>query len=310
MKKKTNNKNSEKEIIKLINRHKKAFALCIVTTYIAFITIPFIILGGIGYGALEKSYYISQIIAALFAIIAGLIALAQYIANNKEIDDTRKRQRIVEAAELANLYRKEVIPLSSKLSKIYSNSKQLKEITVTLRKQDLILFNKKECTNIFGENKLTEWITECTYSSLLLKKENLANEIQSIDNETLKKLLDTEMEEVASLINNLANTLEYFSIKLNTNIADKKTVYQSLHKNFFETVREIYIYIASSNINESDRLYSNIMKLYTDWTNEFKSIKAQEEEIDKQIEEEQKINAQKKDLEKHLTLNVNNHINK
>ena len=293
------------KIIETINKHKKAFALSIIITYIVILLIPFLALGGIGHGALEKSYFISQILAALFVIIAGLIALAQYIANNNEIDDSRKRQKIVEAAELANLYRKEVLPLSGKLSKIYSNNQYLKEITKVLQEQDLILFNKKECTSIFGKDKLVEWITECALSSLMLKELQIDN-----NKETLIKMLNNETQEVANIVSELANTLEYFSIKLNTNIADKKTVYQSLHGDFFECVRELYIYIASLNIDESDRLYSNIMKLYVDWNNEFKRIKAKEEEIDRKNAAEQKSNAQKKELEKHQTLNVNNIITK
>lgn len=308
--KKSERKIMQAKIVETINSHKKLFALSFIIIYIVILLIPFWILGGIGYGALEKSYYISQILAALFAIIAGLIALAQYISNNKEIDDTRKRQKIVEAAELANLYRKEVIPLSEQLSKIYSNSQHLKEITKTLQEQDLVLFNKKECNSIFGEDKLVQWITECAFSSLMLKKSDFITELQKDDKDALTDMLNDETQVVAGIVNDLANTLEYFSIKLNTNIADKKTVYQSLHGNFFECVREIYIYIASANTDESDRLYSNIMKLYIDWNDEFKKIKAIEDEMDRKNAAEEKDNAQKKDLEKHQTLNVNNKITK
>jgi hypothetical protein len=84
----------------------------------------------------------------------------------------------------------------------------------------------------------------------------------------------------------LLNKLEWFAMHFTTNLADDTVVYQSLHQVYLMTIKGLYFYIASKNTEGiKDKYYCHIIELYKRWSDQYKSDK----NIEKQIEEDNKV---------------------
>ncbi|WP_394883733.1 DUF4760 domain-containing protein [Clostridium tertium] len=70
-------------------------------------------------------------------------------------------------------------------------------------------------------------------------------------------------------LNETLNTLEYFCMYFNSQVADEETVYQSLHQSFLSMVKILYFRIASRNENGKDKYYTNIIQLYNKWSKRY-----------------------------------------
>lgn len=203
---------------------------------------------------LEFSYYISQILAALFVVSGAFIALMQYSEECNSKKEAIKKQKRTEAAKLALSYATEVIPLTNKIGKYYSLSpKYIDSIVNYLFSVDLQDFDRDELSTLYPE-----------YEKIRI---NLAKNyyIESHNSTPNNKQLKEAYDELYGLTLELGNLLEYHSICFNADIVDNDTLYQSLHYAFFQAVHMIYIFVFSTNINEYDRIFSNVSDLYKSW---------------------------------------------
>lgn len=73
-------------------------------------------------------------------------------------------------------------------------------------------------------------------------------------------LLDFEQE-----ISGLLNELEWFAMNCKYGLADEELMYQSLHQTFISTVWMLYFYISHRNVNNEDKLYTNLVWLFIKW---------------------------------------------
>lgn len=244
----------EATFISRLNKKKIAICCVVLCIYICVCLVPFIMLG-LGHGALERAYYISQILSGFFVIAGVAVALIQYLSNNEELEAERKRQSVVKAAELADEYCNEIIPYSDKLAFLYSEGK-LNKLLDRIKQEDLTMFNSEEMKDKFGGEIFDTWIIDMTERYAQLYDLNLQ------DYENYKTVID----EVSKLLVGFANRLELMCIKLNTGIADEGTVYQSLHANFIINVQMLYFQLSYSNTSESERVYSNVRDMYRTWS--------------------------------------------
>lgn len=60
------------------------------------------------------------------------------------------------------------------------------------------------------------------------------------------------------------NTLEYFAMTVNQNVAESEMLYDSIHQTFLFFVKLVYPFICEQNIDE-ELYYPNIIKLYKTW---------------------------------------------
>lgn len=243
----------ETTLISRLNKKKIAICCIVLCVYLCACIIPFIILG-FGHGALERAYYVSQILSGFFVIAGVAIALIQYLSNNEELETERKRQSVVKAAELADEYCNEIIPYSDKLAFLYSEGK-LNILLNKIKKEDLVMFNCEEMKDKFGDDIFSTWITDMAERYAQIHDLNIHN------SEDYKAALDG----VSDLLVRFSNRLESMCIKLNTGIADEGTVYQSLHANFIINVQMLYFALSYSNTSESERVYSNVRDIYRTW---------------------------------------------
>lgn len=262
--------------ISRLNKRKIAICCIVVFIYILVCSIPFFVLG-FGHGALERAYYLSQILSGFFVIAGVAVALIQYLSNNEELKAERIRQSIVKAAELADEYCNEIIPYSNKLAVLYSGEK-MNRLLDQIKQEDLTMFNQEEIKNKFNENIILVWTA------------GMVNEYAKINNLDMhkKESYTTALNEMGKFMAEFANRLESLCIKLNTGIADEATVYQSLHSNFILNVQMLYFPLSYDNTSESERLYSNVRDMYRTWNKMSKEMQKREEESAAEFQAEQR----------------------
>ena len=82
----------------------------------------------------------------------------------------------------------------------------------------------------------------------------------------------------------LLNQLEWFSMHFMSDIAEEKTVYQSLHQIYLKTIKLYYPHIAYLNRKGiKDKYYCNIIGLYVKWANIYHKEKEDEVKRNKKI---------------------------
>jgi len=86
------------------------------------------------------------------------------------------------------------------------------------------------------------------------------------------------------LVSDLLNDLEYICMSISSNAADSKYIYQSLHLMFLRTIRILAIQISLDNINYSDKLFTNIIHVYNEWTSRYINDYTREKKRKEKIE--------------------------
>lgn len=265
----------ETTLISRLNKKKITICCIVLCIYICVCITPFIIFG-FGHGALERAYYVSQILSGFFVISGVAVALIQYLSNNEELETERKRQSVVKAAELADEYCSEIIPYSDRLASLYSEGK-LNKLLSKIKQEELIMFNREEMKDKFGEEIFDTWIIDMTERYAQMHNLNIHNY------EDYKVALD----EVAELLVGFSNRLESMCIKLNTGVADEGTVYQSLHANFITSVQMLYFPLSYRNTSESERVYSNVRDMYKTWNRMSQEMQKKEKDNTTKFHKEQ-----------------------
>ncbi|MBR5827556.1 MAG: hypothetical protein IKY78_10815 [Clostridia bacterium] len=73
------------------------------------------------------------------------------------------------------------------------------------------------------------------------------------------------------LVYDTMNTIEYFAMAVNQNVAESEMLFSSLHQTFIKFIHYMYPVICMYNI-ESERFYKNTIELYRNWFNEKNEI--------------------------------------
>lgn len=276
-----------------VNKNKKSICAAIVVIYFLIILTICIITKW----DIENIYYISQIINGIFIVAGLVVSVLQYISSGVESAIMRDKEKKIKAAEMANKFQKEIIPLSSMLASAYKKSGLEKRLLHRIEKEKLEMFNREEVGRFVKEEDISRAYIELYIGYLL----NKGKKIKAIDGKITDIFEYDDRVEAEKTIDNciqeLANKLEYFGICFNSEIADEDTVYQSLHKVFFNCVHMLYVFIFYSNVSESDRLFSNISSLYIRWHDRYEKLVEQEKEelsnLKKKVKNKIVVNAKK-----------------
>lgn len=241
----------------------------------------------IGYFVEAKSlndlYLISQIIASVIVVSGLIVSVLQYVDTSLSNSDIRKREKKVKAAEMANNFQKDLMPLMNALTKLYSDAKLNDTVINKIKQSNIKMFNKEEVNEIFSQEEVVNVLVKLQVAYLIehYKPQNVdrdkeTGEIHEVTYSEKDKM--EAMHSISSIIGELSNGLEYFSINFNSGIADEDTVYQSLHGVFFGCVYMIYMFAFKNNEKESDRLFSNTSSLYNKWKQKHDQLAKDEEE--------------------------------
>lgn len=260
-------------------KNKKVITVVCVGVYVVLLVI--------GYFVEKKSlndlYLFSQIIASIIVVSGLIVSVLQYIDTSLSNADIRKREKKVKAAEMANNFQKDLLPLMNVLTKLYSDAKLNDAVINKIKQSDIKMFNKEEVNELFTNKEIVTALAKLQGAYLIEhyepKNVDCDKETGEIHDVTYSEKDKMEaMHKVSSIIMELSNGLEYFSINFNSGIADEDTVYQSLHGVFFSCVYMIYMFVFKNNEKESDRLFSNTSYLYNKWRQKHDRLAKDEEE--------------------------------
>lgn len=67
------------------------------------------------------------------------------------------------------------------------------------------------------------------------------------------------------LVSNTMNTLEYFAMAVNQNVAESEMLFSSLHQTFLKFVHFMYPMVCLFNDGDTELFYPNVIKLYRKW---------------------------------------------
>lgn len=286
--KKTNDYKPSK-VLKVITEHKTIISILLLLLYV--LTIGSIFLYN---NNLEETYFISQIICGIFVVGGLVVSVLQYTASCVDNTVLRDQEKKIRAAEMANKFQAEMIPELNVLAGAYRCSKLDEKVLDKLKEKELKLFDKDEVDRILAEIRISqEQILSGLYAGCIIYdgKISIKNVKESgkvnISDEDKKMAEDKIWEN----INQLSNKLEYFGICFNSGIADEDTVYQSLHNVFFQCVYMLYPFIFANNTSESDRLFSNVSRLYIKWKERYENLVNEEKQelINRKMDVQQKI---------------------
>lgn len=225
----------------------------------------------------------SYINLALLAVTAAtlVIALLTYIR-------ARRKTRIEKACELAKFYADNIIWKTNVIAQVCDVQNKN-----SIEKRRNLKFTLAEAKSIIEADGLFPGISD--FQEAIYRNINLERLLPLLEIEKdlgLAYTLPTKTEfcnfsddgkhnyievkrnpteimmyqQTATLISQLLNELEWFSMNFNYGIADSSIVYQSLHQTFLTNIQILYFHIADMNDKPSpDRFYTNIAKLYNDW---------------------------------------------
>ena len=105
--------------------------------------------------SMENIYYFSQIIASIIVVSSLIVSVLQYVDTSISNADLRKREKKVKAAEMANNFQKDLLPLMNVLSKAYSDANLKDEVLGKIEQADLQMFNREEVDKMFSEKDVS-----------------------------------------------------------------------------------------------------------------------------------------------------------
>ncbi len=203
---------------------------------------------------IEFWYYVSQIFLSIVTVVGIVLAYIEYRGANKRHKQLIKNSSIEKAANLAKLYEEELLYSIVIITRIFKDFQD----EYGLIKVDL------DTINNFDNDELYR----------LHSHDEINNSIAFIN---VKKYKNDER--LISLIKNTLNKLEYFCMYFNSDVADNKTVYQSLHQTFFDVIQCLYVFIASMNVSDKDKYYTNVIQVFFTWREFYKEQCSLEESI-------------------------------
>ena len=179
------------------------------------------------------------VISSLFVIFGTILAFIQYFHQ-------KKLARIREASNIAKYFEEDMVDMISLIMIYVSLDQEIDRIIKEKREriEKAKYFNAEELDEIFSKDEIKK------YREFISDKNKVNGKV------TIKDLLSMTM-----------NKMEHCAISFNSNLAEDKTVYQSLHQLVFKIMPIAYVYIASLNTNNVDKYYTNACLLYRNWLN-------------------------------------------
>lgn len=228
--------------------------------------------------ALENAYYLTQILCSFVVIIGGIIGVWQYILAKQAEVNQYQNNRIQKAIDLAEYYKDNILYCITFINQVYEESGLL-DILNGVKRSDMKNFDIHELDRNFTLAQ-KEKISDITKSEKFLKavveKSEIFSKEPMSDKFIIKdgnRVIETRKINQAKavtyfwgdIICGTLNNLEYFSLHFNYGLADKVTVYQSLHQTYLEMVQMLYYDIAMNNKPGEQKLYTNVIELFNDW---------------------------------------------
>ena len=235
----------------------------------------------------------------LATLISLIVIVFELMLSRKSYRYGCEWQEKNKAAELAMLYKNDILNNISFITAMFEKTGAIEEIQCVYQasvhlftKEELgALLTEKQQKNIYKmlfdpknydeikrlqdillNNELkVKFLAPQTISKIADEAVSRSKEDNKIDTDDLKKKIEQEIKseqiekQYILVVNHVLNSLEYFAMYLTNGVADESVVYQSLHQTYLRAVRSLYIEISSKNINPKDMYFTNITNLYIKW---------------------------------------------
>lgn len=233
---------------------------------------------------LETLYYSTQIVSSIFVTSGVIVAVWQYYLSSKSIKTDLEIQQVQRAIDLSEYYKDNILTYYPAIRYIFKQTGIL-DIIETLRINDLHDFDIIELNRLFSPKQVEDlkniqssenFNRTVMESNLIYKLNNNIKQMEVLNNSEEKNVVLVAY--ISSLMDELLNNMEFFSLHFAHKTADESVVYQSLHQTYLEIVRIMYYEIANKNTTPTEKYYTNIIWLFDNWRTQ-KNKKSEEHSI-------------------------------
>ena len=247
-------------------------------------------------------------VSSTVILMGKLIYIAkQTNIQKKDLEMRINYQKREKAIEMAKVF-SELIDKTILVSEVLKNLEAINKINISDSDYNhLNYFDEDELKKLFDEDDLGKIKSEINIENIGLEKyisayaitgdsslNKFKDEIIFLINEKFLRNEKTKQEydkmdiiikrEFSKTMVELLNQLEWFSMHFMSDIAEEKTVYQSLHQIYLKTIKLYYPHIAYLNRKGiKDKYYCNIIGLYVKWANIYHKEKEDEVKRNKKI---------------------------
>ena len=247
-------------------------------------------------------------VSSTVILMGTLIYIAkQTNIQKKDLEMRINYQKREKAIEMAKVF-SELIDKTILVSEVLKNLEAINKINISDSDYNhLNYFDEDELKKLFDEDDLGKIKSEINIENIGLEKyisayaitgdsslNKFKDEIIFLINEKFLRNEKTKQEydkmdiiikrEFSKTMVELLNQLEWFSMHFMSDIAEEKTVYQSLHQIYLKTIKLYYPHIAYLNRKGiKDKYYCNIIGLYVKWANIYHKEKEDEVKRNKKI---------------------------
>ncbi len=233
-------------------------------------------------------------------ICSCALVLIQLIAFVKDARSKENRCRKEAALDLAKHYAENILTditfIENVLSRHYNNkdvkayAKMVSSLEITTFKKEKLNEKFKAITDIFDKNNAIKFDL-LTEQAIVFQKMDI-DSIEKVDKAKQLEMLNRRFKKE---ICDTMNTLEYFAMSMNQNIAESDMLYPSLHQTYLKFVRFMYPYICFSNVKKEE-FYTNIIELYRNWEKKEKELNKYDERSEKRREADNKRRSRSRPL--------------
>lgn len=229
-------------------------------------------------GAIAALGFLAWQTRSLIKQTASLAEQTKTVSATYDFDSQWRRHN--KSSDLALFYAQSILPRISYCSYIIEQTDiypRLKSIDPKL----MVRFNRSELEKVLGKNEDVYELVKKSVAGVDLRfflrarcliptdhRDEIAERLslQGKPDTSKEKLWHAAFEDEFWVVTRAAlNDLEYFSMCINSRVADGDILYPSLHQTFFSVISAFYFLIAYQNTSMKDKYYTHIIKLFTDW---------------------------------------------
>ena len=227
---------------------------------------------------------ISVWFTSIALICTALWSMYQFVKNR-----TSRQQE--KASEIAGEFSNNLIGNLGLISKTLLKNDEIKNMLKTLKDSNIPLnqFTKYEIEEIFGDNQIFQ-----KFDKIIMSDKSQKDYSTFLYNKYSEEEQKNFPSKFPVLIETTLNRLEAICINISSQAAGSQFIYDSLHQYFLMTIEILAIMIASNNVNNIDKYYSNIIQVYNMW------IRQKNADIKKLNKTTAKINKIQKKLQKEI----------
>ncbi len=245
---------------------------------------------------MEVADFMSTLITNIFVIFGVVVALWQYISYTKSEMEIKNREaferdkdRIQKAIDLSGYFKDSIMANFEVILFVYQNCGVL-DILNKISSDKMIRFDSIELNNVLPKNDLDKIQKKAStkefndaLSQYCMVNEKWENCVTYLKNDEGSKIVEINGSVVRNkfnaILNDVLNSLEFFSMHFIHETADESVVYQSLHSVFLLIVRTLYYDISINNSGLAEqKIYTKTIELYQMWSEHSKAQAKEEHE--------------------------------